>query len=246
MTFDDEGNVYIADLDHGKVLKWTPEGALLTLAELPGKGNAHNVYANGALYVNKIWDHVIYRVELDSGAYGIVAGNGKAGYTDGLTGVATVEEPNGIATNNARDVVYFNTHRGLMFKNAWTGCFAAAAIGRIDQVSRRSPQFRLNTIKDGAKVHFLIQKQLRASLIGGALPRPPARLSAQTTPVPFRPLAKCPLNVSLPPQGKIGLGRRCKFALSRARVICAAAGWRNEWASMTIMTPLLLAPVIMD
>ena len=116
VTFDDNGNVYIADLEHGKVLKWTPKGALTTLAELPGKGNAHNVYANGALYVNKIWDHVIYRVELDTGAYGIVAGNGQPGYEDGETGISTIEEPNGIATNAAKDVIYFNTHRGLMFE----------------------------------------------------------------------------------------------------------------------------------
>ncbi len=116
VTFDPDGNVYIADLEHGKVLKLTPEGALVVLTELPGKGNAHNVYANGALYVNKIWDHVIYRVELDTGAYGIVTGNGRPGYQDGPTGEATIEEPNGIAVNRAGDVIYFNTHRGLMFE----------------------------------------------------------------------------------------------------------------------------------
>ncbi|GAB4536656.1 MAG: hypothetical protein Tsb0010_16160 [Parvularculaceae bacterium] len=116
LTIDPRGNIYIADLEHGRVLKWTAQGALLTLAELPGKGNAHNVYANGALYVNKIWDHVIYRVELDTGAYGVVTGNGRPGYADGLTGTATIEEPNGIAANRAGDVIYFNTQRGLMFR----------------------------------------------------------------------------------------------------------------------------------
>ena len=114
VTVDDDGNVFIADLGTGIVFKWTPDGGLLELTTLPGAGNAHNVIAGGALYVNKIWDHVIYRVELDSGAYGIVTGNGYAGYDDGPTGVATIEEPNGIATNAARDVVYFNTHRGTM------------------------------------------------------------------------------------------------------------------------------------
>ena len=116
VTIDDDGNIYIADLKHGKVLKWTPDGDLSVLAELPGDGNAHNVYANGALYVNKIWDHVIYRVELDTGAYGIVSGNGRAGYRDGVTGVATIEEPNGIAAAKDSRVIYFNTHRGAMFK----------------------------------------------------------------------------------------------------------------------------------
>ena len=92
-----------------------PDGTLHEHAELPGKGNAHNVVANGALYVNKIWDHVIYRVELDSGAYGIVSGNGRAGYDDGLTGVSTIEEPNGIAASTDGQTVYFNTHRGAMY-----------------------------------------------------------------------------------------------------------------------------------
>ena len=114
VTIDSAGNIYVSDLDGGKVFKWMPTGEVVILAELPGKGNAHAVVAGGALYVNKIWDHVLYRVELDTGAFGIVTGNGRAGYEDGPIGVATIEEPNGIATNTARDVVYFNTHRGRM------------------------------------------------------------------------------------------------------------------------------------
>ncbi len=114
VTIDDEGNIYVSDLDTGKVIQWRPDGGVAILAELPGDGNAHGVIAGGALYVNKIWDHVIYRVELGTGAYGIVTGNGRAGYDDGPTGVATIEEPNGIATTAAKDVVYFNTHRGTM------------------------------------------------------------------------------------------------------------------------------------
>ncbi|MEN8374817.1 MAG: SMP-30/gluconolactonase/LRE family protein [Gemmatimonadota bacterium] len=116
VTIDPDGNIYVADLDGGIVFKWTPDGDVIELAELPGGGNAHNVYAGGALYVNKIWDHVIYRVDLETGAYGIVTGTGHPGYEDGPTGTATIEEPNGIATNAAKDVVYFNTHRGKMFE----------------------------------------------------------------------------------------------------------------------------------
>jgi len=115
VTIDAEGNIYVSDLDGGKVFKWLPTGEVVILAELPGKGNAHAVFADGALYVNKIWDHVVFRVELDTGAFGIVTGNGRAGYQDGPLGVATIEEPNGIATNAAKKVVYFNTHRGAMF-----------------------------------------------------------------------------------------------------------------------------------
>ena len=116
VTIDSDGNAYISDLDTGTVLRWRPGGTLEELAHLPGRGNAHAAIANGALYVNKIWDHVIYRVDLETGAYGIVTGNGRAGYTDGPTGVATIEEPNGIASTKDGTAVYFNTHRGQMFE----------------------------------------------------------------------------------------------------------------------------------
>lgn len=116
VTIDSDGNVYISDLGTGTVFRWRPGGELDELARLPGRGNAHAAIANGALYVNKIWDHVIYRVDLETGAYGIVTGNGHAGYTDGPTGVATIEEPNGIASTKDGTTIYFNTHRGQMFE----------------------------------------------------------------------------------------------------------------------------------
>lgn len=114
VTIDGAGNVYISDLDTGKVLVWRPDGDVVVLAELPGDGNAHAVVARGGLYVNKIWDHVIYRVDLATGAFGIVSGTGRAGYDDGPTGTATIEEPNGITAGPSGDVIYFNTHRGTM------------------------------------------------------------------------------------------------------------------------------------
>ncbi len=117
LTVDPQGNIYIADLDSGNVFKWTPADVLSSLVELPGRGNAHNVYANGMLYVNKIWDHVIYIVNPETGAYGIVTGTGRAGYADGITGVATIEEPNAIGVTHDGSAIYFNTHRGTMGRN---------------------------------------------------------------------------------------------------------------------------------
>ncbi len=117
LTIDPAGNIYIADLDSSVVMQWTPEGDLIGLVELPGRGNAHNVYVNGMLYVNKIWDHVIYRVDPVSGVYGIVSGNGRAGYEDGINGAASIEEPNAIAATADGKAIYFNTHRGAMGRN---------------------------------------------------------------------------------------------------------------------------------
>ncbi len=114
VVVDGAGNVYVSDLEVGSVFRWTPGAGVTILAELPGRGNAHAAIAGGGLYVNKIWDHVIYRVDLETEAYGIVAGTGRAGYDDGPTGSATIEEPNGIATAPGGEVIYFNTHRGVM------------------------------------------------------------------------------------------------------------------------------------
>ena len=114
---DAADNIYVADLGTGDVFRLSVDNELSVVASLPGQGNAHSAIANGALYVNKIWDHVIYRVELESGAYGIVTGNGYAGYEDGPTGTATIEEPNGIAAAPDGRSILFNTHRGTMGKD---------------------------------------------------------------------------------------------------------------------------------
>ncbi len=118
LTIDPEGNIYIADIDSGHVFKWTPEGDVSSIAELPGRSNAHLVYVDGMIYVTKIWDHAVYIVNAKTGAYGIVSGNGMAGYDDGATGVATVEEPNGIALARDGRSILINTHRGRMARGA--------------------------------------------------------------------------------------------------------------------------------
>ena len=116
VTIDPEGNVYIADLDSGNVFRWSVEGQVTSIVELPGRGNAHNVYANGYLYVTKIWDHAVYMVDPETGVYGLVSGNGRPGYADGVNGRSTVEEPNSIAVSPDGELL-FNTHRGRMGRN---------------------------------------------------------------------------------------------------------------------------------
>lgn len=106
--------IYISDLSRGDVFSLTSDLEFTVLATLPGRGNAHSAIANGGLYVNKIWDHVVYRVKLDSGAFGIVSGTGQAGYEDGSSGQASIEEPNGIAASADGNSVFVNTHRGTM------------------------------------------------------------------------------------------------------------------------------------
>ena len=116
VTRDPEGNIYIADLDSGHVFRWGVDGSVTSIVELPGNGNAHNVFADGVLYVTKIWDHVVYMVDPDTGVYGIVSGTGQPGYEDGVNGRSSLEEPNSIAVSPSGDL-YINTHRGRMGRN---------------------------------------------------------------------------------------------------------------------------------
>ncbi len=53
VSIDWDGNIYVSDLDGGKVFKWMPTGEVVILAELPGRGNAHALIAGGALYVKE-------------------------------------------------------------------------------------------------------------------------------------------------------------------------------------------------
>ncbi len=131
LAIDPAGNIYIADLDSAVVIRWSVDGVLSPVTELPGRGNAHYVYANDMLYVNKIWDHAVYVVDPSTGAFGLVAGTGQPGYKDGISGVATLEEPNAIAVAADGKTVYVNTHRGRMGRNQ-TARMIVRKLRRVD------------------------------------------------------------------------------------------------------------------
>ena len=110
---DQEGNIYLADLNSPILFKIIPRGELSEHADLGGAGNGHLAMANGAIYVTQLRSHRIVRLAAD-GSQHVVAGTGERGFANGPEGRSTVSFPNGIAASPSGDVLYFNSHRGIM------------------------------------------------------------------------------------------------------------------------------------
>lgn len=109
---DGDGNLYVVNLGNTSVLKVTSSAEVEEIARLPGQGNAHVALGpDGALYVTKIWDHVVLRVQMD-GSYEVVSGNGLEGFRDGAPGESMIAFPNGITASGG--TLYFNNLEGDM------------------------------------------------------------------------------------------------------------------------------------
>ncbi len=110
---DEEGNLYLADLSSPVLFKITSSGEVSEHADLGGAGNGHLARANGAIYVTQLRSHRIVRLA-EGGSQRVVAGTGERGFANGLEGSSSLSFPNGIALSPSGDVLYFNSHRGVM------------------------------------------------------------------------------------------------------------------------------------
>ena len=107
---DDQGNIFVADLESPFILKFALDRAVEEFANLPGAGNGHIAIANGELYVTQLMEHKIVRLEFD-GSYSIAAGNGTPGVGDGVAGRARLTHPNGVAADPLGSTLFFHGHR---------------------------------------------------------------------------------------------------------------------------------------
>lgn len=82
-----------------------------TIATIPGAGNGHLVFRDGALWVTAKAARQIYRVDLD-GTLERVAGSGERGEADGPALQATLARPNGVALSPDGRFLYWNDHLG--------------------------------------------------------------------------------------------------------------------------------------
>ncbi len=89
------------------MLRVNPEGALSFVAELPGGGNGHLVWRDGAVFVTARQGHAVYRVTPD-GTVQSVVGNGTKGTVDGAGQTAQLALPNGIALSPDGNALYVN------------------------------------------------------------------------------------------------------------------------------------------
>ncbi len=110
---DEDANLYLADLNTPILFKITPNGEVSEYADLGGAGNGHLAMANGFIYATQLRSHRIVRLSAD-GRQLVVAGTGERGFANGPEGRSTISFPNGIALGRSGDILYFNTHRGVM------------------------------------------------------------------------------------------------------------------------------------
>lgn len=96
LAVDEEGTLYTALFNNGRIFRVRPGGSPEEIAEIPGGGNAHIAYANGVLFITSWSGNQIWTLTPD-GTLTLFAGTGEAGTDDGPASEATFARPNGIA-----------------------------------------------------------------------------------------------------------------------------------------------------
>jgi len=105
LSFDEAGNLYIANFLSGDILRADPLGNVTTIATLPGNRTGYCDYRDGVLYVAGNLSHKIYAV-LPDGSWSAIAGTGVAGHVDGPASTAQFDRPNGIAVSVTGDTLF--------------------------------------------------------------------------------------------------------------------------------------------
>ncbi len=112
IAFDDEGNLYSANLYDTRINKITPAGEVTFLANVPAQVNTftigHMVFAGGALYATDIGHHQIMRISL-TGAISVFSGTGDQGDVDGDASSAQFTQPNGITVSPDGTKLYIHS-----------------------------------------------------------------------------------------------------------------------------------------
>jgi hypothetical protein len=117
IALDRAGNIYVADTGNHKIRKVTPAGVVTTVAGNGDKtltnGPAANagfndpegilVTRSGAVLVSDTKNHAIRRIE--GGVVSTVAGTGKSGFADGPATTAALNEPRGLAEDDAGNLL---------------------------------------------------------------------------------------------------------------------------------------------
>jgi DNA-binding beta-propeller fold protein YncE len=112
VAFDAVGNLFVTDADLGYIRKITPDGAVSTVAQVPGPAGIA-IDASGALFVSSL-ANVIYRIAPD-GTKAVYAGSGGdpssaiGALFDGPIGSAQFFKPYGVAFSHAGDLYVADT-----------------------------------------------------------------------------------------------------------------------------------------
>lgn len=134
VAVDSAGNVYVADTGNHAIRKITPAGQVATLAGngdwdfSNGTGGAasfrqpHGVAVDsvGNVYVADSGNHAIRKISPD-GVVTTFAGNGTAGFSDGIGAEASFNAPQGVAVDGVGNVYVSDTHNNAVRKISPTG-----------------------------------------------------------------------------------------------------------------------------
>lgn len=119
LTFDDQGNLYVANSKDGKIHKVDSKGQVSLVATVPGPATffntGHLVYAGGKLYASGNGSHRVYEVSL-AGEVNVLAGTGERGTQDGPAKDAQFSVPNGLAASPDGKVLYVASGAGQIDK----------------------------------------------------------------------------------------------------------------------------------
>ncbi len=112
LAYDTANVLYVANFNQPTIYRVTPNDTLSLLCRLPGTTIGFIAHHNGWLYATLFNENQIYKVNISTGDYQLLAGDTAAGSVDGALVDARFDGPNGIALTPSGDTMYitdFNT-----------------------------------------------------------------------------------------------------------------------------------------
>lgn len=127
IAFDDQGYLYVANTQNGRVFKLNTETAEMEILATTNVGILNMEFYGGYLYMAGPGNHKIFRMDLN-GEWETFAGTGISGGDDGPVESATFNTPTGIGFSHTGDTLYIadnpNRIRRILFDNVSSTFFA--------------------------------------------------------------------------------------------------------------------------
>ncbi len=120
VTFDEAGNLYVANFNNGQIFVLPPNGVLTPFVTLPVNNIGHLDFAANHLYATGFSDHRVYKIDL-SGEFSVFAGTGAAGGSNGAADAASFNGPNGVAATASGDTIYVADFNSMSLRRIISG-----------------------------------------------------------------------------------------------------------------------------
>lgn len=128
IAIDNEGWLYAANTQNGRVFKINTETADMETLVTMGQNVVNMEYRDGFIYMASIQSNKIYRMNLE-GEWSTFAGTGTPGGQDGPVETATFNSPIGVGFSHSGDTLYVSDSparlRRIVFDNVSSSAFEA-------------------------------------------------------------------------------------------------------------------------